>query len=282
MRPHCLRTVPLQQADVFRRGLRALLRDAHWTELGASGSALVIERHPLGLPLRMTSRGPLWKEGASLADRTDALRAARLTIINAETEDPALRAAGFRQLVTPAHVAILPTGDRDRVLSRAFPKWRNRARLLRKAGLTVREQIFDPVEHDWIRRVDAEAQKRKRYRSLPFGLTLAMSRVAPEAVRVFRVDRHGAPLAVMLIVLHGTDATYHLGWCGPDGRDVSAHHGMLVAVADWAAARGIASIDLGRVDTDTAPGLARFKLGSGAVLQRLGGTWGRLPGLGWT
>jgi hypothetical protein len=37
-------------------------------------------------------------------------------------------------------------------------------------------------------------------------------------------------------------------------------------------------LDLGTLDTQNAPGLARFKLGSGATAQLLGGTWARLPG----
>jgi hypothetical protein len=38
-------------------------------------------------------------------------------------------------------------------------------------------------------------------------------------------------------------------------------------------------LDLGTVDTENAPGLARFKIGSGAQIRSLGGTWLRIPGL---
>ena len=36
---------------------------------------------------------------------------------------------------------------------------------------------------------------------------------------------------------------------------------------------GVQKIDLGTLDTVNAPGLARFKLGSGARAEPLGGTW---------
>ena len=39
------------------------------------------------------------------------------------------------------------------------------------------------------------------------------------------------------------------------------------------ARRGVTRVDLGQVDTDTQPGLARFKLGAGADCRSLGGTW---------
>jgi hypothetical protein len=39
------------------------------------------------------------------------------------------------------------------------------------------------------------------------------------------------------------------------------------------ARRGITRLDLGTLDTEAAPGLARFKLGSGAAARALGGTW---------
>jgi hypothetical protein len=42
-------------------------------------------------------------------------------------------------------------------------------------------------------------------------------------------------------------------------------------------AEGVRWLDLGSVDTEKAPGLARFKLGTGAELKRLGATMLVLP-----
>ena len=53
---------------------------------------------------------------------------------------------------------------------------------------------------------------------------------------------------------------------------------LLMEAARRLAATGVTELDLGTIDTDASPGLARFKLGSGATVQRLGGTWLRLPG----
>ncbi|MGL4236328.1 hypothetical protein [Tabrizicola sp.] len=52
---------------------------------------------------------------------------------------------------------------------------------------------------------------------------------------------------------------------------------MLTRAAEALAAEGVRWLDLGSVDTEAAPGLARFKLGTGAGLRRLGATMLVLP-----
>ena len=47
-------------------------------------------------------------------------------------------------------------------------------------------------------------------------------------------------------------------------------HDFLARAAEALRAEGVAWLDLGSVDTEAAPGLARFKLGTGAELRRLG------------
>lgn len=49
--------------------------------------------------------------------------------------------------------------------------------------------------------------------------------------------------------------------------------------ADRLAASGHTTFDLGLVETDNAASLARFKLRTGALLRKLGGTWIAIPGL---
>jgi hypothetical protein len=48
----------------------------------------------------------------------------------------------------------------------------------------------------------------------------------------------------------------------------------------WLASKGVATLELGQVDTEKAAGLARFKLGAGATLRPLGGSWLWWPPLG--
>ena len=83
----------------------------------------------------------------------------------------------------------------------------------------------------------------------------------------------------MLFLLHATVATHYLGWTSDRGRQLGAQHRMIITAADTFAGRGLNRLDLGTIDTENAPGLARFKIGTGATVRSLGGTWLRLPRL---
>ncbi|GIT85375.1 hypothetical protein ROBYS_03910 [Roseobacter sp. OBYS 0001] len=83
----------------------------------------------------------------------------------------------------------------------------------------------------------------------------------------------------MLFLEHGPVATYHLGWTSSAGRGANAHYALLMHAADYFAERSITRLDIGTVDTENTPGLARFKIGSGAQVRALGGTWIRMPGM---
>jgi hypothetical protein len=82
----------------------------------------------------------------------------------------------------------------------------------------------------------------------------------------------------MVFLRHGAAATYQIGWSGPRGRALRANNAPLINAARRLAAMGITQLDLGTVDTQNAPCLARFQLGSGTVAEQLGGIWLRLPG----
>ena len=80
----------------------------------------------------------------------------------------------------------------------------------------------------------------------------------------------------MLMQMHPPVATYHIGWTNAHGRSLMAHHLLLWHAANDMANHGVTRLDLGTVDTQTAPGLARFKIGSGANIRPLGPTMIRL------
>ena len=67
-------------------------------------------------------------------------------------------------------------------------------------------------------------------------------------------------------------ASYHVGWSGPEGRAANAHPLLLWSAMQALAAEGINRLDLGDVNTEDAPGLARFKIGAGANVRPLGPT----------
>jgi hypothetical protein len=212
--------------------------------------------------------------------QVSALRAAKITLLNDDaTGNAVLRHAGFRQVMTPAHVAELDlTGTATDRIANAHGKWRNIWRKAQTSPLTVETARFDPLWHDWLLAADLAQQRAKRYRALPQPVLHSYAAANPDGAEVLTANTCGQPVAAMLFLLHAPVATYHIGWNGGTGRTLAAHHLLLMKAANLFAERGFTRLDIGAVDTETAPGLARFKIGCGAVIRPLGGTWLRLPG----
>lgn len=274
----------LQQSPVFAAALTRIGLSGQIVALedrgNVVGQALVMVRNlgPFGR-LGLISRGPHWfiEDPRARARALLALSPMGLRMIEAEQPCPSLRLAGYRQVMTPAHVATLdltcPTG-REAGL---HPAWRGSLMKARRAGLEITSAPFHPVRDLWLLGEERETQRRKRYRGWPPSLTLAMAGSNPLALTLFTARKAGVTIAAMLFARHASMATYLTGWTGAAGREACAHHRMLLQAADWLGRQGHAILDLGTVDTEAAPGLARFKIGCGAKVRPLGGSWLRVP-----
>lgn len=269
--------LPLQQHPDFGAALVRLGAPVDFHPLPHAAPVLRVRR----FGIHFASRGPVWLGDPDPDARTAALRAAKITLLNDDATCPAvLRAAGFRQVMTPAHVAELDLSGtiRDRTMQ-MHGKWRNAWRKAQKSPLRVAIARFDPVRHGWLLAADQAQQREKRYRALPHAVLHSYAAANPDDVVVVTAQAGGETIAAMLFLLHAPVATYHIGWNSTTGRSHAAHHLLLMQAADHLGGRGFMRLDLGTVDTENAPGLARFKIGSGARVRPLGGTWLRLPGL---
>ncbi|MFL4468896.1 GNAT family N-acetyltransferase [Tateyamaria armeniaca] len=164
-------------------------------------------------------------------------------------------------------------------MARAGGKWRNAWRKSQKSNLKLRHTQFDAALHNWLLVEDRKQQRRQKYRSLPHSIIHSFSAISPRDVIVFCARKKHDDVAAMLFLQHGEVATYHVGWSSAHGRQTNAHYALLKHAADHFVRCGVTRLDLGTVDTENAPGLARFKIGSGARVRPLGGTWLRIPGL---
>lgn len=228
-----------------------------------------------------TLRGPIWHPDTSAADRVAALRALRragLRLVEADDAASAahLRAAGFRMVATPAHVAELDLTDDAAARGRALDaKWRGHlSQAMRNAGrqgITLHRRPLSGLSDPLL--VDELSQRRMRgYRALPPGFAAAFA-----AAEVAEARQHGTPVAAMLILCHGQAATYHIAHTSDAGRKADAHRLLLWDVMGHLAASGVTRLDLGTIDTVTSPGLAAFKLGTGAAARPLGGSFLAIP-----
>lgn len=275
---------PLQQHPQFAAALSGVGRPMDRLQLPYGGTAQVMQRRvwPTRRQLRLVSRGPVWDQTPPATYQWEAmttLRSAGVQIVNNESvPEEIMLAAGYRQIMTPATVAILDLrGSYGDWLAAMTAKWRNALRKAEYAGLTVRVAPFSRQDHKWILDADEAQQGERGYHALPAALTQSYAVMNHDATCVITAADGDTHVAAMIFLRHGPTATYHVGWTSLQGRACQAHNLCLSTGMDVLAENGVSAIDLGTIDTHNAPGLARFKLGSGAKPRTLGGTWIALP-----
>jgi hypothetical protein len=275
---------PLHQSPAYGRAMARLGAKVQVVRVLQNGHCLaqaqILSRRLMGLPLHWIPRGPVWAPGLP-PDQQAALlarlpHAANLKGLWLATPDgpkatAPYSALGYRPLLTPQHVAELPLSP-DPAMMRAHQngKWRNRLRRAEGMGLCVTHRPFDPARDLPLLDLEMTQRKHRRYTEVRPTVVSHWATLAPKATRLFQIHERGQLRAFMIFLLHGTRATYQIGWRDPDHALPSAHHLLLWTAAKALASRGVHQLDLGTIDTETNPGLARFKLGSGARARPLG------------
>lgn len=246
--------LPLQQTAVYAAAVAGCGARVRWLD-----GVLAVERARVRLISRVSGLG-----------RVELRRLARWPGITLATPEEAVTGFGLVPLVSPMHHAVWALGPELRAgMAR---NWRGHLSQAERAG--VRATRGDRGTLAALLAAEAAQRAARRYRALPHGFTQAL----PEgALRLWQWRQAGAMQAAMCFVVHGTTASYHLAWGSDAARAAGAHGLMLVRAAEALWAEGVRWLDLGSVDTERAPGLARFKLGTGAELRRLGATMLVLP-----
>ncbi len=259
---------PFQQSPAFGAALTHMGRPPLRIYLPILQRELQIMRRNFG-PIRVgvVSRGHFGREQF---ERIRQQSGCKILIHNAElpTRYPGIQ---FRHPVHNAEISL----DRSATELRAgmAQKWRNRLHRALNQGTKIAHTAMPPDPDHWLLRMDQQHQKTAGYRGYPAAFTAAYAAANRGQARLIEAHNGGEVIAAMLFLCHGNVATYHVGWNSDQGRAVSAHQLVLWEAMKQLQNRGITRLDLGLVDTETAPGLARFKLGSGATCKKLGGTW---------
>lgn len=249
---------------VGRRVLRA--------EVLADGGVVAYAQILCRGPFALLSRGPVWAGAPEARLRRRVLRAlgaARpLMLATTEVAEPG---AGL-PIVTPRHVAEIDlTRPLPELRAAMTAKWRNRLVAAEAARLDI-VPGDGAADLDWLLTQDAGQQRDRGYRALPPGFVQAWRQADPEGTRLWVARQGGERVAAMLFLLHRPWASYHIGWSGIAGRAAHAHPALLWAAIRGLKAEGLTRLDLGDVNTEDAPGLARFKIGAGAAVRPLGPT----------
>lgn len=269
---------PLQQRWSYGETVRSLGSGVCRVALHENGNAVALAQvvtRRLVWRTALLTRGPIWVGAVPSDTRDRALRMLRATLGTAGhrflliTPESDARPPFGRAIMTPATSATLALSpDMHQSL---HGKWRNRLVKAKENGLSIKSLTGRGKEHDWLFDRERRQRLQRGYRNLPRAFSETWL-AEPSARTLTLLASDGHLLAGMMFLRHGKTATYHLGWTNDEGRARSAHTLMLWRAMETLHADGVETLDLGLLDTERAPGLARFKLGTGAVAHRLGAT----------
>ncbi|WP_223638194.1 GNAT family N-acetyltransferase [Rhodobacter sp. TJ_12] len=228
--------------------------------------------------LWLAARGPVFASDLPMEVQRFALRrlARGLRGLFIATPEGPVSGFGLVPLITARHQAHWAlTAPEAELRARMHGKWRNRLVAAEKAGLRLRSE----AEHAWLVAAEAKQRAERGYRALPPRFVAAWERAEPGGVLCLSAsDAQGVRVAGVMALIAGPVASYHLGWSDPRGRDSGAHNLLLWQMALRLKKRGVHLFDLGDVNSEAGAGLMRFKMGTGAVLHKLGATCLVLPG----
>lgn len=162
----------------------------------------------------------------------------------------------------------------DTLLAGCAADWRNALRRAQRRALTVTVD-GGADEVGWLLDRNEAYRRQVGYRGPSRGFLghLAAAAAADGDLLVLVAYLATEPVAGILIVRHGSAATYEVGYVSRSGRDGCATHLLLWRAVDLLARAGVRWLDLGGLATDRAPGIARFKLGLGGEVATLPGTY---------
>jgi hypothetical protein len=187
----------------------------------------------------------------------------------------AMRRLRLRRVMTGYHSAWIDLRLAESALeAKLSGSWRNQLRRAEHEKLSIGEtgggQDLDVLldRHD-------ENRRRRRFGgpNAKFIRTLIERTGDRRDALVLTARKAREPIAGVLFLRHGASATYYAGWTTAQGRDVHAHNALLWRGALRLRKTGVDWLDLGGLDTTSAAGIARFKLGMGGTVFTLAGSY---------
>jgi len=188
--------------------------------------------------------------------------------------DAPMKQLGKRPMLEGHATAMLDlTQDEEALRARLDGKWRNQLVKAEGGKLRIQQATSGQTLQMLVERHEVYRRShRHRGPSDKEILALVQALERKDDALVLTAYTGNLPLAGMLFLRHGRGATYHAAWTSPVGRQENAHNLLLWRGMLAMKQRGAAFLDLGGLDAK-APGVARFKLGSGARVEELAATY---------
>ncbi len=280
----------MQQHWTYGASMRAPGMQVHRAEVIIDGTTValaqfVCRRYGYLLGVALCTRGPLWL--AALTDAQKAqiqrelkrrlpLRWPRIALLSPDIRDPAhpSMASLTRVLTGYSTVIVDLSSPLPELRARLHGYWRNRLAAAEKSGLQIASVGTAPRDYRWVLDEENRQREKKRFYSLPLGFVdNYIDAGGAGSALILKAEHQSRPVAAMLFLIHGSSATYHLGWAHAQGRALNAHNLMMWTAFDLLKQRGVTRLDLGGVNTHDLPGISRFKINTGGEVVTYAGAY---------
>ena len=233
------------------------------------------------------SRGPVWLKTLTAKEQKEIYRALkrslpiarpRFALFSPNLTDPDdASVAGLVRVMTGYSTVLIDLQQPTDALRAAMEgKWRNRLVAAERANLDIIRLEADSSQYAWLLKQEQAQSDRKSFYGLPvkFVENYIHSRSdTTKTVLILQAQEQGQRVAAMLFLIHGSVATYHLGWSNDAGRAVNAHNLLLWHAFEELQSGDIKTLDMGGINTRSLPGISRFKIGSGGKVVTYAGTF---------
>lgn len=235
----------------------------------------------------LCTRGPLWVQPLSAADqqcvyallkRSLPMARPRFALFSPDVTDadhPALKQC-IRVMTGYSTVQLDLTQTPEQLRTAMEGRWRNRLVAAERAGLDIVCAGVNPAKYRWLLQEELAQRASKSFYGLPMEFVehYIQARQNPgKTVLILRAEQNRERVAAMLFLIHGSAATYHVGWSNEAGRATNAHNLLLWRACEELRMRGIRTLDLGGINTRSLAGISRFKIGSGGQVVTYAGTF---------
>ena len=141
-------------------------------------------------------------------------------------------------------------------------KWRNQLAMSERSGTHVKYST-DETDFDWFEAVYETLRREKDFYGIPPVLFQNISKtfLRTANAHLFIGNYEGRKIAAILVVTHGTTATYLAGWNGSEGRKLNVNNLLLWEASLRLKELGLRKLDLGGIDILNTPTIAKFKMG---------------------
>ncbi len=148
-------------------------------------------------------------------------------------------------------------------------KWRNQLKAAESNGFAI-NITQDAAILEQLLKLHIQHKKEKKYDDSGDEMTRAL--ICQQALcGYFVAESDDSTLAFIMVALHGTSATYYIGWNSEKGYQLNLNKLLLWEAIRDLKKRGFRWFDLGGIDFVHTQGIAEFKMGTGCEYYELSG-----------